>query len=127
MSGAINPAPLAGAELELAKLRAGLTAGLTVEQSARLCGVDEAAITADATAFAAELSAVSPVPQAPRVGGRGSDVGSSAGTVSAGTARYRARHGIDDEGNRPPVPQRTTTGRVTNPYAERGYTMEAGR
>ncbi|WP_328896408.1 hypothetical protein [Streptomyces sp. NBC_00236] len=119
------PTPLVGTELELARLRAGLTAGLTVEQSARLQGADEAALTADATAFAAELSAANPAPQGPRSGGdRGGDVQGTAGTVSAGVAEYRRKHGLDEDGNRPPVPQRVNTSRTANPYAERGYTTE---
>ncbi|MET8192067.1 hypothetical protein ABZV15_41445 [Streptomyces sp. NPDC005246] len=118
------PEPLTGPVLELAKVRAGVAAGLTIEQSARLQGVDEVAITADAVAFAAELSAANPTPSAPRAGGaRGSDVGTGAGTVSAGVAACRAKHGLDADGNRPerkPVP---TDGR-RNPFAEPAYRME---
>ncbi|WP_406326668.1 hypothetical protein OG784_27360 [Streptomyces sp. NBC_01617] len=117
------PEPLTGPVLELAKVRAGVAAGLTIEQSARLQGVDEAAITADAVAFAAELSAANPAPQGPRAGGdRGGDVGSGAGTVGAGVAAYRAKYGLDENGQRPvrtPVP---TSNR--NPFAEPAYRME---
>ncbi|MFJ7057296.1 hypothetical protein ACK8N7_10135 [Streptomyces griseobrunneus] len=114
----ITPEPLTGPVLELAKLRAGLTAGLTPEQSARLQGTDEASITADATSFAAELN---PTPQGPRAGGaRGSDVGGGAGTINAGIAAYRAKHGLDENGNRPerrPLPTGTR-----NPYTAPTYT-----
>ncbi|WP_326664445.1 hypothetical protein [Streptomyces sp. NBC_00385] len=118
--------PLTGPVLELAKLRAGLAAGLTVEQSARLQGADEAALTADATSLASELSAANPAPQVPRSGGaRGPDVQGTAGTVNAGVAAYRAKHGLDENGNRPerrPLPTSTR-----NPYTEPTYTTEHQR
>ncbi|MEU2093640.1 hypothetical protein ABZ741_39245 [Streptomyces globisporus] len=116
-----TPEPLTGSALELAKLRAGLTAGLTVEQSARLQGADEAALTADAASFASELS---PAPPAPRAGGdRGPDVTGAAGTVSAGVAEYRRKNGLDADGNRPerkPLPTSTR-----NPFTEPAYRMES--
>ncbi|MFI6897587.1 hypothetical protein ACIBM4_26085 [Streptomyces sp. NPDC050256] len=121
-----TPEPLAGPVLELAKLRAGLAAGLTVEQSARLQGSDEAALTADATSFASELSAANPAPQGPRSGGpRGDDVSGGAGTIAAGVAAYRARNGLDENGQRPerrPLPTSTR-----NPYTEPTYTTEHQR
>ncbi|WP_097965816.1 hypothetical protein [Streptomyces sp. or20] len=124
----ITPEPLAGPALELAKLRAGLTAGLTPAQSARLIGADEAALTADAATLAAEFTPSTLAPPAPRAGGdRGPDVQGTAGTVAGGAAAYRRKHGLDEDGNRPPVPQRVNTSRVTNPFQENGYTMGAGR
>ncbi|MFY0513515.1 hypothetical protein ACOMD4_24470 [Streptomyces anulatus] len=117
----ITPEPLAGPALELAKLRAGLTAGLTVEQSARLQGADESALTADAASFASELN---PAPPAHRSGGdRGPDVAGTAGTVSAGVAEYRRKNGLDADGNKPerkPLPTSTR-----NPFAEPTYRMES--
>ncbi|MGW2514509.1 hypothetical protein ACWC0A_35060 [Streptomyces scopuliridis] len=105
------------AVLELARVRAGLAAGLTVEQSARLIGTTDEELTADAQTLAAEISAANPTPSTPRVGGaRGVDVGNGAGTVAGGAARYRQKTGLDDDGKRPerrPVP---TDGR--NPFAE---------
>ncbi|MFC7938149.1 hypothetical protein ACFU2J_18205 [Streptomyces sp. NPDC057387] len=102
---------------ELARLRAGLAAGLTPEQSARLQGATDEELTADAQSFAAELGLAGPSTPAPRSGGaRGGDVGNGAGTVTAGAERFRAKH-----------PQRVTPEaqqRRTNPYVERGYEME---
>ncbi|MCX4774022.1 hypothetical protein [Streptomyces sp. NBC_01285] len=121
------PVPLTGPVLELAKVRAALAAGLTVDHAVRLQGADEAALTADAVAFAAELSAANPVPQGPRAGGsRGADVGAEGarGTVGAGVAAYREKHGLAENGQRPPVAPRVSTGRITNPYVERGYETE---
>ncbi|MET8818232.1 hypothetical protein EF913_23120 [Streptomyces sp. WAC04189] len=101
---------------ELARLRAGLAAGLTPEQSARIQGTTLEEMAADATALAAELGLAGPSAPAPRSGGnRGGDVGSTGGTA-AGAERFRAKH-----------PQRVTPAeqqRRTNPYAENGYTME---
>lgn len=123
-----TPTPLEGDALELAKLRAGLTAGLTPAQSARLIGTDEAALIADAAALAAEFTPSTLAPPAPRAGGdRGPDVQGTAGTVSAGVAEYRRKHGLDENGQRPPVPQRLNTGRVTNPFQENTYTTEHRR
>ncbi|MFJ8808504.1 hypothetical protein [Streptomyces sp. NPDC102490] len=77
---------------ELARLRAGLAAGLTPEQSARLQGATEEELTADAEAFAAELGLTGPATPAPRSGGpRGGDVG-GARTVAGGAERFRAKH-----------------------------------
>ncbi|MFI9562410.1 hypothetical protein [Streptomyces rishiriensis] len=107
------------AVLELARVRAGLAAGLTVEQSARLQGSTDEELTADASAFAQELGTSSPAPQAPRSGGnQGTDVATvGAGSVAAGAELYRERHGVlDDE--RPPAP---TSG--SNQFAIRTYTM----
>ncbi|WP_217164252.1 hypothetical protein [Streptomyces sp. AC512_CC834] len=102
---------------ELARLRAGLAAGLTPEQSARLQGSTDEELTADASAFAAELGLTDAPASTPRVGGpRGGDVGGGAGTVAAGAERFRTKH-----------PQRVTPEaqqRRTNPFRENGYTME---
>ncbi|MFF9350527.1 hypothetical protein [Streptomyces sp. NPDC014734] len=118
------PTPLDGDALELARLRAGLTAGLTPDQSARLIGSTEDELTADAQKLAAEFSTAEPIPPAPRVGGpRGVDVGSSR-SVAGGAARYRARHGLDESGSRLPVPQHTNTGHTANPFAVRTYAWE---
>ncbi|CAM5416999.1 hypothetical protein [Streptomyces purpurascens] len=108
---------------ELARLRAGLAVGLSVEQSARLQGATDEELTADAEAFAAELGLTGPpAPPAPRVGGpRGIDVGNGAGTVTGGAQRYRQRHGIDEDGRRPERRHDNSDGR--NPFAERTYTM----
>ncbi|MHC8421718.1 hypothetical protein ACH121_18175 [Streptomyces sp. NB004] len=100
---------------ELARLRAGMAAGLSVEQSARIQGTTLEEMTADAEAFAAELGLAGTPASAPRSGGaRGTDVGSTSGTA-AGAERFRAKH-----------PQRPTPAeqqRRSNPYAERGYTL----
>ncbi|WP_371636913.1 hypothetical protein OG988_32335 [Streptomyces zaomyceticus] len=118
-----NPQPPHPAELELMKVRAGMAAGLTFEQSTRLQGTTVEALTADAQTLAAELGAANPAPPAPRSGGnRGPDVGSGGRGVSDGAALYRSRHNIDEDGNRPakkPIP----TGN-RNPFVENGYTME---
>ncbi|MFD8262337.1 hypothetical protein ACFV19_26205 [Streptomyces griseoluteus] len=108
---------------ELARLRAGLAAGLTPEQSARLQGATAEELTADATAFAAELGAGATTPPAPRVGGnRGTDVGNAAGSVAAGAEAYRRKHGLDENGRRPEVRPLPTNGR--NPYQVNTYEME---
>ncbi|MGW3691098.1 hypothetical protein [Streptomyces sp. NPDC005125] len=101
-------------------MRAALAAGLTIEQAGRLQGDTEEAITADATTFAAELSAANPAPPAPRAGGpRGPDVDSGT-SVSRGTAAYREKHGLDADGNRPAPAERPPSG---TPFRERTYSM----
>ncbi|NEB32750.1 hypothetical protein G3I62_27270 [Streptomyces sp. SID14446] len=118
-----NPEQPHPAELELARLRAGLTAGLTVEQSTRLQGATPEELAADAATFAAELNATTPVTPALRVGGnQGPDVGTGAGTVAAGVAAYRAKHGLDEDGRRPEKPAVPTSGR--NPFETTTYSME---
>jgi hypothetical protein len=104
------------AVLELAKVRAGMAAGLTPAQSARLQGATDEELTAAATAFAAELGAANSTSSAPRSGGnQGSDVASTTG-VAAGAAAYRAKHGLDDEGRRPERrPALPTSGRKPLP------------
>ncbi|MFF1764792.1 hypothetical protein [Streptomyces sp. NPDC058249] len=112
-----TPAQPHPAELELARLRAGLTAGLTVEQSARLNGATAEELATDAASFAAELNAANPTWPAPLVGGsRGTDVGSATG-VAAGANLYRERQGITDDGQRPGQ----TTRRA---FTENTYSME---
>ncbi|MEV6537213.1 hypothetical protein AB0M86_48080 [Streptomyces sp. NPDC051639] len=106
---------------ELARLRAGLAAGLTPEQSARLNGATPEELQADATAFAAELGAANPAGSAPRSGGnQGPDV-VTVGAVAAGAALYRAKHGLDDDGRRPE--RRPVTNDGGNPFRENGYSM----
>ncbi|WP_409473820.1 hypothetical protein [Streptomyces sp. HC307] len=104
---------------ELARLRAGLAAGLTPEQSARLVGTTPEELEADAQTLAAEFGvAAPPAPPAPRSGGnRGPDVGNGAGTVSGGAQRYRQKHP-----QREPRPDEQQ--RRTNPFQARTYTME---
>ncbi|WP_017239696.1 hypothetical protein [Streptomyces sp. SS] len=123
MEPELNPQPPHPAELELMKVRAGMAAGLTFEQSARLQGSTVEELTADAQTLAAELNATNQAPPAPRSGGsRGPDVGSGGRGVSDGAALYRARHNLDEAGQRPakkPIP----TGN-RNPFAEAGYTLE---
>ncbi|MFH8358690.1 hypothetical protein ACH4FV_03795 [Streptomyces anulatus] len=113
----IPPTPLAGAELELARVRAALSAGLTYEHGARLQGSTPEELEADAKAFAAEFTPSTLAPPAHRAGGdRGPDVAGTAGTVSAGVAEYRRKNGLDEDGNKPerkPLP--TNPG---NPFIE---------
>ncbi|MFI7017898.1 hypothetical protein [Streptomyces sp. NPDC050164] len=108
------------AVLELARVRAGLAVGLTVEQSARLQGSTDEELTADAQAFATELGLTGPpAPPAPRSGGpMGPDVGNGAGTVSGGAERYRQKHP-----RREPLPEATPEQQRRNPFQERTYTM----
>jgi hypothetical protein len=106
------------------QLAAGEPKGLTPNMCARLRGETPEELSADADAFLAAFAP--PAPPAPvyRVGGpRGVDVNSSSHgqTVSAGAARYREKHGIDDEGRR----EERRPGHINrNPFAENGYTME---
>ncbi|MEV6055007.1 hypothetical protein [Streptomyces sp. NPDC052107] len=79
---------LESTRLELARLKAGLAAGLTPEQSARLQGATDEELTADARTLAAELNVSTVRPPS----GSGSDVGSAHGSMGAGEARYRAKH-----------------------------------
>ncbi|MFB7713619.1 hypothetical protein [Streptomyces sp. NPDC056105] len=119
-----NPERPHPAELALARLRAGFTAGLTVEQSARIQGTTEEELTADATALAAELGAANSTPPGPRTGGpRGVDVnnGAGAGTLGAGAAAYRTKHGLDEDGRRSERPAVPVNGR--NPFAQNTYSM----
>ncbi|WP_406391608.1 hypothetical protein OG806_09765 [Streptomyces sp. NBC_00882] len=105
------------AQRELARLRAGLAAGLTPEQSARLNGTTPEELTADATAFATELGAAnSSAPGARSGGNQGPDVTTPTG-VAAGAALYREKHGVPEDGQRPAV----TDGR--NPFTENTWIM----
>ncbi|WP_055469409.1 hypothetical protein [Streptomyces ardesiacus] len=91
MSDPTTEQQLTEARTELARLRAGLAVGLTPEQSSRLQGATDEELTADASAFAAELGLAGP-PAPSRSGGpRGVDVG-TAGGVESGASRYRDRH-----------------------------------
>ncbi|MGW3632275.1 hypothetical protein ACWD7F_19280 [Streptomyces sp. NPDC005122] len=113
----ITPVQPHPAELALARLRAGLTAGLTFEQSARVQGTTAEEMNADATAFATELNPViTPATPNLRSGGeRGSNAGVTVGSVAAGAAAYRAKHGLDEDGRRPAV----TNGQ--SPFVTRTY------
>ncbi|MFI5995752.1 hypothetical protein ACIBAC_28365 [Streptomyces sp. NPDC051362] len=114
----VQPHP---AELALARLRAGLTAGLTVEQSARIQGTTPEEMTADATAFAAELNPVTPVTPSPRSGGdRGSDAGVTAGSFAAGSAEYERKHP-----KREPVAAPAPGQQRPNPFLTTTYSMES--
>ncbi|MGW5367825.1 hypothetical protein ACWER6_20755 [Streptomyces sp. NPDC004009] len=119
-----NPEQPHPAELELARLRAGLTAGLTVEQSARIQGSTPEEMTADAVTLAVELGAGAAAPSAPRSGGpRGTEVaGHTAGSLAAGAEAYRRRMGLDAEGRRPERRPLPTDGR--NPFQTASYEME---
>jgi hypothetical protein len=110
---------LTEARTELARLRAGLAAGLTPEQSARLVGNTPEELAADAQTLAAEFGvAAPPAPPAPRSGGdRGPDVGTGAGTVSGGAERYRQRHPQHE------LPELTEVQQRRNPFAARSYEM----
>lgn len=110
---------------DLARLRAGLSAGLSAEQSERLRGSTPEELAADAAEFAAMLPAAPAAPSGMRVGGaRGVDVpGTGPGTMAAGVAAYRARHGLGEDGK----PERTpwpVDGRSA--FDERTYSMERG-
>ncbi|WP_282793526.1 hypothetical protein [Streptomyces sp. CC224B] len=103
---------------ELARVRAALSVGLSVEQSARLQGSTPEELEADAQTLAAEFGLTSPPAPVHRSGGdRGPDIGNGAGTVAGGAERYRTKH-----------PQRETRAdeqqRRTNPFHERTYTVE---
>ncbi|MEV6537127.1 hypothetical protein AB0M86_47610 [Streptomyces sp. NPDC051639] len=114
----ITPEPLHPAELALARLRAGVTAGLTVEQSARIQGTTPEEMTADATTFAAELNAATTTPQTFRSGGnQGPDVGSATG-VAAGAAEYERKHP-----KREPLTVPTDAQSRRNSFQANTYTM----
>ncbi|MFG2769782.1 hypothetical protein [Streptomyces sp. NPDC048350] len=103
------------------QLEAGAAHGLTPPMCAYLRGETPEELSADAVAFLAAFG--QPAPPAPRSGGnRGPDVSSrgASGSVSAGAALYRERHGLDDESKRPDKPP----ARTRNPFAENGYRME---
>ncbi|MFE9496312.1 hypothetical protein [Streptomyces collinus] len=105
---------LTEARTELARLRAGLAAGLTPDQSARLQGTTPEELTADAQTLARELNPSNAHPPS----GSGSDVGSANGTLDAGAARYRQEHGLDEDGRRPEARP------VANPFQTASYRME---
>ncbi|MEV6132715.1 hypothetical protein AB0M05_39040 [Streptomyces violaceusniger] len=100
---------------ELARLRAGLAAGLTPEQSARLQGATAEELETDARAFAAELGAGAPA-GSQSGGPRGVDVGAATG-VAAGAEAYHRKHP-----KREPRPAPTEAEQRRNPFAEPSYT-----
>ncbi|MET7744211.1 hypothetical protein [Streptomyces sp. NPDC005385] len=116
-----NPEQPHPAVLALARLQAGIAAGLSVEQSARIQGNTAEEMTTDATAYAAELNSVTPATQAPRSGGeRGSDVATvTAGSVAAGEAEYERKHP-----KREPAPALTEAQQRQNPFQTTTYSME---
>lgn len=83
---------------ELSAMRAtvGASTGLTPAQAARLRGETQAEMEADAANLLRLFA-----PPMPR-SGSGSDVGGNAGPVESGAARYRAEHGIGEDGQ--PLP-----------------------
>ncbi|MGW1270724.1 hypothetical protein [Streptomyces sp. NPDC002491] len=84
------------AVLELARLRAGLSAGLNPAQSARLVGTTPEELAADARTLATELG----VQTARTPSGSGPDVkgGATGGSLNAGEERYRRQHGNAADG-----------------------------
>ncbi|MFF9171737.1 MULTISPECIES: hypothetical protein [unclassified Streptomyces] len=108
------------------QLEAGTAHGLTPAQCRWIRGETPEEMAADVATLLAEFAppAAPPAP-APLVGGpRGTDVGSGngRGTLAAGAAAYRAKHGLDDEGRRPERRPMTNDGR--NPFQTNGYEME---
>ncbi|MFF9849956.1 hypothetical protein [Streptomyces litmocidini] len=107
------------------QLAAGEAHGLTPPMCAFLRGETPEELSADAVAFLEAFGTLEPPVPAPRSGGpRGVDVASNGGrgSLTAGAALYRERHGLDEDGKRPdrkPVP----TGN-RNPWQTNGYTME---
>ncbi|MEU3608626.1 hypothetical protein AB0E83_24755 [Streptomyces sp. NPDC035033] len=109
-----------------AQLAAGEAHGLPPALCARLRGETDEELQADAVAFVEAFG--TPEPPAPvyRSGGpRGVDVASSGGrgSVSAGAALYRERHGLDEDGRRPakkPGPKPTNR----NPFWTNDLTWE---
>ncbi|AVH95866.1 hypothetical protein C5L38_12920 [Streptomyces sp. WAC00288] len=107
------------------QLAAGEAHGLTPAMCAFLRGETDEELQADAVKFL-ELFGT-PEPPAPvyRSGGpRGVDVGSNGrGTLAAGAALFRERHGLDEDGRplekKKPLP---TTNR--NPFQVNTYEME---
>ncbi|MFD7461329.1 MULTISPECIES: hypothetical protein [unclassified Streptomyces] len=105
------------------QLAAGEPKGLTPAMCAYLRGETPEELSADANAFLSAFAPPAPpAPPAPRSGGnRGPDVASTGSGVAAGAARYRADHGIDEDGRREP----TRPGRANrNPFAENDYVIE---
>ncbi|MFD8028972.1 hypothetical protein ACFV3F_09445 [Streptomyces sp. NPDC059717] len=102
--------------LELAKLRVGLAAGLTPDQSKFLRAGTPEEMAADARTLLTEFG----LSNSRQPSGSGSDVNSpgAAGTLEAGAAAYRRKNGLDEDGKRPTK----TDGR--NPFQTNGYTME---
>ncbi|WP_371672785.1 hypothetical protein OG985_37210 [Streptomyces sp. NBC_00289] len=103
---------------ELARLRAGVAAGLTPDQSARIQGTTSDELEADAATLAAELGAANTAPTHRSGGNQGPDVATATG-VAAGAALYRDRHGVPEDGQRPAP----TNGRA--PFTENTWNMES--
>ena len=103
------------------QLEAGQAKGLTPEMCSRLRGTTPEELSADADAFLTEFTPPTPPAPAHLVGGpRGVDVGGNGGrTLRGGAARYRERHGLDEDGRRPEPRQTQNDGR--NPFAVRTY------
>lgn len=106
-----------------AQLAAGTANGLTPAQCSWLRGDTPEELAADAVAVLAEFAP--PPPPGVRVGGpRGVDVASGAarGSTAAGAELYRARNGIEEDGQRParkPVPTQ-----ISNPFMESPHFTE---
>ncbi|MGW0312343.1 hypothetical protein [Streptomyces flavidovirens] len=106
------------------QLAAGAEKGLSPLACAHLRGETHDELAADADAFIEVWGAPTPPIPVRRVGGpRGLDVsgGNGSGTVGAGAALYRERHGIDEDDEGSPV--RTPNGR--NPFATNDHTWES--
>ncbi|GGN38153.1 hypothetical protein [Streptomyces fuscichromogenes] len=89
---------LESSRAELARLRAGLAAGLTPEQSKFLRGSTSEELQADARTLAVAFGTSTARPPS----ASGSDVqGHAAGSLGAGAARYQREHGLDENGQRP--------------------------
>ena len=113
-------------EQELARLRVAVAKGLTADQAARLTGTTPEELEADADALKAAFQppAAEPAPRGPILRhGSGRDVGAGNG-LSDGAARYRAKHGLDENGQRP-APEPVKTSQITQ--TRTGYTMGSGR
>ncbi|MFB6828124.1 hypothetical protein [Streptomyces hydrogenans] len=109
-----------------AQLAAGEAHGLTPPMCAYLRGETDEELQADAVAFLEAFGTPAPpAPPAPRSGGpRGSDVASSGGrgTLAAGVALFREKHGLDEDGRRPEGKPAQTANR--NPFHVNTYSWE---
>jgi hypothetical protein len=108
------------ANAALLRAKVGTAAGLTAAQAARLQGSDEAEMTADAAALKGLLTPAVDGPQH----AHGDAVGGTHGTVTSGAARYRAQHGLDENGNQPEPASPNTLGSPSNPATRTSYQME---
>ncbi|MFC7966860.1 hypothetical protein [Streptomyces cinereoruber] len=107
------------------QLAAGEAHGLTPPMCAFLRGETDEELQADAVKFL-ELFGTpeQPAPVYRSGGPRGVDVGSNGGrgTLAAGVALFRERHGLDEDGRRPEKPKPAPTNR--NPYWTNDLTWE---